>query len=66
MTEEQRDKLIRKEPFFTTNREWFTAEINEQGGITYKLTDKAPQTAINSFNEWQELINSYDDVVEDK
>ena len=38
-------------PFFMTNEDWYTVdpEDDERG---YKLTDKAPQEAIDSYNEF--------------
>ena len=38
-------------PFFMTNEDWYTVdpEDDERG---YKLTGKAPQEAIDSYNEF--------------
>ena len=38
-------------PFFLTNEDWYTVdpEDEERG---YKLTDKAPQEAIDSYNDF--------------
>ena len=37
------------EPYFVTNEDWWYYDVDE--GIM-KLTDKAPQKAIDSYNEY--------------
>jgi len=46
---------INEEPLFMKNSEWFT--FDEETWM-YKLTEKAPQEAIDSYNEYYETINS--------
>ena len=36
-----------KIPYFLENKEWYYHD-----GFIYQLTDKAPQKAIDSYNEW--------------
>ena len=38
-------------PFFMTNEDWYTVD-SEDDDRGYKLTDKAPQEAIDSYNEF--------------
>ena len=41
---------MRTMPFFLTNEEWYTLDLDdEERG--YRLTEKAPQEAIDSYNE---------------
>ena len=47
---------MRAMPYFMTNEEWYTVDPNDDDR-GYKLTDKAPQEAIDSYNEF------YDDSV---
>ena len=44
-------------PYFMTNEEWYYFDPEES---VYKLTNKAPQEAIESYNEF------YEDVLEDE
>lgn len=37
------------EPYFMTNEEWYYFDVKER---KYKLTDKAPKKAIESYNEF--------------
>ncbi len=42
---------MRGMPFFLTNEDWYTVDLDdEERG--YKLTDKAPQEAIDSYNDF--------------
>lgn len=50
-------------PFFMTNPEWY--ELADDGydpetdtDRGYRLTDKAPQEAIDSYNEFYEILES--------
>lgn len=46
---------VNKEPYFMKNEEWYTFdEIN----FKYVLTDKAPQEAIDSYNEFYKGIET--------
>lgn len=48
MVEEAR-VLITEKPYFMTNKEWYYYDPME---MVCKLTDKAPQEAIDSYNEY--------------
>ena len=41
--------MVYEEPYFMTNKEWYT--FNEEK-FRYELTDKAPEKAIESYNEF--------------
>ena len=49
-------------PFFMTNEEWFTSEgvVTEDGDevTIYHLTDKAPEAARKSLDEWNEAVKA--------
>lgn len=52
-----------KEPYFMTNPEWYEQVDIFKDGFPeddrgYRLTDKAPQEAIDSYNEFYGLIES--------
>ena len=58
---------VAKQPYFLENPEWYeTVDIFkdesffEDGGRGYRLTDKAPQEAIDSYNEFYGLVE-YDE-----
>lgn len=36
-------------PYFLTNKEWYTVDEEETDGRGYKLTDKAPEEARESY-----------------
>ena len=38
-------------PYFMTNEEWYVLDPNDDDR-GYKLTDKAPQEAIDSYNDF--------------
>ncbi len=40
-------------PYFMTNKEWY---YYDEKAEKYKLTTKAPQKAINSYNEFYKMI----------
>lgn len=40
---------MKKEPYFLSNKEWFYFDEQE---FCYKLTDKAPEEAITSYQEF--------------
>lgn len=42
--------IIFDRPYFLENEEWY--EINDGEGRGYILTDKAPQKAIDSYNQY--------------
>lgn len=46
-----------EEPYFMTNKDWFYFDEND---FMYKLTDQAPPKAIESYNEFYDLLNSID------
>ena len=46
------------EPYFMTNKDWFYFDEEE---FCYKLTDKAPKEAIESYKEFYKMLdNVYD------
>jgi len=53
---------MREMPYFLTNPEWYTVDPDddERG---YKLTDKAPEEAIESYNEFYSGTVTLDGVV---
>lgn len=44
---------IEEIPYFMTNEEWYYHDEEEW---KYKLTDKAPQKAIDSYNEYYKQL----------
>lgn len=46
--------MITNKPYFMENKEWFYFDEKE---FCYKLTDKAPKKAIESYKEFYNLIN---------
>ena len=46
--------IVRK-PYFMTNKEWYRYDDKED---KYVLTDKAPQEAIESYNEFYKELDS--------
>lgn len=42
-------------PFFMENKEWYYFDEDE---FIYKLTDKAPKEAIESYKEFYKTLNS--------
>lgn len=44
------------EPYFMTNEEWFYFDEDEW---CYKLTEKAPEKAIESYEEFYEKLFGY-------
>lgn len=47
--------LIVDKPYFLTNKEWYYYDV--KSGM-YKLTDKAPQKAIDSYKKFYKLLNN--------
>lgn len=43
-------------PYFWTNKEWYTVD-KENGG--WVLTDKAPQEAVKSYEEFMEMMKEH-------
>ena len=43
-------------PYFLENEEWYTEHTDERGRLKFKLTDKAPQKAVDSYNEYYEEL----------
>lgn len=42
-----------EKPYFMSNEEWYTVDLPfGEDGRGYHLTDKAPQEAIDSYNEF--------------
>ena len=56
--------MIKKEPYFMQNKEWYVAadpfdfENWPDDDRGYHLTDKAPQEAIDSYNEFYGIEES--------
>ena len=46
--------VINEEPYFLSNKDWFYYDEEE---FCYKLTDKATKEAINSYEEFYELLD---------
>ena len=46
---------IDKEPYFLSNKDWFYYDEEE---FCYKLTNKATEEAIKSYNELYELLDN--------
>lgn len=47
--------VINEEPYFLSNKEWFYYDEEE---FCYKLTTKATKEAVESYNEFYELLDS--------
>lgn len=43
---------MKEMPYFMTNEEWYVIDP-EDDECAYKLTDKAPQEAIDSYNDFR-------------
>lgn len=55
-------------PYFLTNKEWYVMVIpKENNGRGYKLTDKAPPEAIESYKEFyaeeKEIIDGQEFII---
>ena len=46
-------------PYFIENEEWYYFDEEEE---IYKLTDKAPQEAIDSYNEYCKEMKEYEEL----
>ena len=44
-----------KKPYFLTNKEWYYYDMDSG---RYKLTDKAPKKAIDSYNEYYKELDA--------
>lgn len=53
--------MVSEEPYFMQNKEWYTFD---ESAFMYKLTDKAPQEAVDSYNDYYK--NVYDGSIEDE
>lgn len=49
---------IPEEPYFMQNKEWFYFDENE---FIYKLTDKAPKEAVESYKKFYSSVYNGDD-----
>lgn len=50
-------------PYFMKNKEWYYYDVKS---FKYKLTDKAPKKAIDSYNEYyNQDLEQYDITIED-
>lgn len=55
--------MLLEEPYFLKNKEWYIKEDDadlppflRKNKRQYRLTDKAPQKAIDSYNEYYRLL----------
>lgn len=48
-----------EKPYFMTNKDWFKFDEEE---YKYILTEKAPKEAVESYEEFYNLIDSTDEV----
>ena len=46
--------MILEKPYFMENEEWYYFDKKE---FCYKLTDKAPKKAIESYNEFYKILD---------
>lgn len=53
---------INQKPYFMKNKDWYYYDVKTG---RYKLTDKAPQKAIDSFNEFYKKIDNQDNITLD-
>ena len=51
--------LIAKEPYFMENKDWYYYGVKTG---RYKLTDKAPQKAVDSYNKYYKQLEKENDV----
>lgn len=49
---------IDKEPYFMQNEKWYKFDEDE---FKYVLTDEAPEKAVQSYNEFYNLVDSTKD-----
>lgn len=47
--------IITEKPYFMTNTDWYYYDEDE---FEYKVTDKAPQEAVDSYNEFHDKLDS--------
>lgn len=50
---ERTDKMTQTEPYFMKNDEWY---YFDEADFKYKLTDKAPKEAIDSYNKFYDVL----------
>ena len=50
--------MILTQPYFMENEEWYYYDYDE---MMYKLTDKAPEEAIESYNEFYKILKEIGD-----
>lgn len=51
--------LIPKEPYFMKNKDWYYYDVKTG---KYKLTNKAPKKAIDSYNEYYKQLSKENDI----
>lgn len=51
--------LISKEPYFLKNKDWYYYDVKTG---KYKLTNNAPQKAIDSYNEYYKQLSKENDI----
>lgn len=59
--------MLLDKPYFLTNEEWYIEITNKPSFLLkgdkrrYKLTDKAPKEAVDSYNKYYEKLNINED-----
>lgn len=48
--------MTTEKPYFLENEEWYYFDEDE---FCYKLTDKAPKKAVDSYNEFYDLLEKH-------
>lgn len=51
---------MQMKPKFLEDEEWYTKSKNDDGSVTYTLTEKAPKDAIESYEEFYNRPVLYD------
>lgn len=54
-------RLIHERPIFLANPEWYYYDESEG---RYKLTDKAPKEAVESYEKYYEKLNGPEEMIE--
>ena len=48
-------EIVLKKPYFLTNEDWYYYDYEE---LRYRLTDKAPEKAVKSYEEFYKSIEA--------
>ena len=54
MVRKEDEIMILEKPYFMTNKEWY---YHDEKDWKYKLTDKAPQKAVESYKEFYKKLS---------